>query len=197
MKLSAFREADNCSTSKEIPSILWNQTVRYRTHKSPPLMPILSQMNPVHSLSSCLLSCLFSSQFRTYMASDDGMINQHETASGMRTDTGKRSTRGISTWPDMRLSPGRRSRKPVTKRLSYGHSPCHPISWRSITTLYSNLYIILVTCFLQVFLPKLCSNLPCTMSATCYAHRILLDWIIITIFGEECKLWNSSLRNFS
>jgi hypothetical protein len=46
-------EANSHSASQEIPHLLWYPNVRYRVHKSLPLIPILSQMHSVHTLPPC------------------------------------------------------------------------------------------------------------------------------------------------
>jgi hypothetical protein len=55
MELSPSGGAANFATTQEFPRILWNPKVHYRVHESPPLVPILSLIYPIHTIGISLL----------------------------------------------------------------------------------------------------------------------------------------------
>jgi hypothetical protein len=66
MELRASWEAANCAATQELPSVLYNLKVHYRLHKSPPLVPILSQIDPIPTIPSYLSKILESTHITQY-----------------------------------------------------------------------------------------------------------------------------------
>jgi hypothetical protein len=59
MELSPSSEAANCAATQELSNIMWKPKVYYHVHKSPPLVPILSQIDPVRNTPSYLAKIHF------------------------------------------------------------------------------------------------------------------------------------------
>jgi hypothetical protein len=58
-ELSSSSEVASCAATQELPSILRNPKVHYRVHKSPPPVPILSQISTIHTIKLYLSKIRF------------------------------------------------------------------------------------------------------------------------------------------
>jgi hypothetical protein len=69
-------KAKRFSASQEIPRILWNPKAHYSIHKSPTLVSVQSQIDPVHALPVDLKSILvLSSHLRLGLPSSISWLN--------------------------------------------------------------------------------------------------------------------------
>jgi len=74
MEQSSSWEADGHSASQQIPRLLWNPRAHYRVHESPPLVPILSQLHLLHTVS-CFPSMSRSSEWSlSFRLSDQNLV---------------------------------------------------------------------------------------------------------------------------
>jgi hypothetical protein len=73
MQKSPSWQADSRSGSQEIPSPLRNPKIHYRIHYSPPLVPILNHMSPVHTLLLYLTSVLILS-YHIHLGLSSGLL---------------------------------------------------------------------------------------------------------------------------
>jgi hypothetical protein len=139
-ELSPSWETANCAATQELPSILRNPKVHHRVHKSPPLVPILSQIDPVHTTPSYLTKIYFNI---------------------VRPPTSWSSYLFLSFW------------------LPHQYSTCIP------------------------HLPHSC-YMPCSSHSPWLDHsnyvwqwvQVMKHLIIQIMFGNEYKLWSSSLCTF-
>jgi hypothetical protein len=65
MELNPSLEAASYAATEELPNILLNPKVYYSVHQSPLLVPLLSQINPVHTTPFYLFKIHFDNILQT------------------------------------------------------------------------------------------------------------------------------------
>jgi hypothetical protein len=74
-ELSLSSEAAICAATQELTRILRNSKVYYRVHKSHPLVSILTQINPIHTIPSYLSKIYFNKS--THQPASQPRTSQH------------------------------------------------------------------------------------------------------------------------
>ena len=74
MEQSPSWEANRYSSSQEIPRILWNPEVHYCGYNSPPPIPILSEINPIHAPHSLSWRSILILSSHLYLGLSSGLF---------------------------------------------------------------------------------------------------------------------------
>jgi hypothetical protein len=77
---SPSSEADTSSASLEISRILSNPKAHYRIHYSPPFVPILSYISPVHALPTNFQMICFNTSLHLRLDLSNGLFPSFPTA---------------------------------------------------------------------------------------------------------------------
>jgi hypothetical protein len=106
MELIPSREAANCAATQELPSVLWNPKVHYRLHKSPLLIAILSQIDPIPTIPSYLskINCNIVHPPTSWSSHVTNLVKSSSTE--MSTVNCMRNTHHTAMWcPSILFSP--------------------------------------------------------------------------------------------
>jgi hypothetical protein len=130
MELNPSWEAANFAATQEFRSILWNPKVHYRVHKSPQPVPILIQINPIHTIPPYLhvkwVPC-HHGMARPQVAVGGGGLQVWRVAANILTSSRGRPRSGPLAWGlGVGLTTPHRKSKLVTK----DHKK--PRTWRDL-----------------------------------------------------------------